>query len=219
MIRRILVVTAVAGLLLAGCGGSVDDTSAKPTPSASQPTATINPKEPACSFLSAGERKKLVGSRIDEVVSTGGSGDSSQCRWQADAAVLQVTTLPAREWAKTLPDVVAQLEKSAEATPDDVKDLAEAKKLLTGADSFTDEQACAAFSTLAEIGGADKGATTTITPVPITETEVGLSAQTCSTGELTSLIFSTPGLKQNAKVDAAVTSALKSAQKRAVAIR
>lgn len=215
---RALTVGAVAGLLLAGCGGS-DDEAPDPQPSASEPTAAVNPKEPACSFLSPGERKKLVGSRIDEIVATGGSGDSSQCRWQADAAVLQVTTLPAREWAKTLPDVVAQLEKSEQATPDDTKDLARARKLLAGADSFTDEQACAAFSTLAEIGGADKGATTTITPVPITETEVGLSAQICSAGELTSLIFSTPGLKQTKKVDAAVTTALKQAQKRAVAIR
>ncbi|AXT86482.1 hypothetical protein C6I20_15745 [Aeromicrobium sp. A1-2] len=217
--RRALTLAGAAVLLLSGCGGSNAD-SASPTPTtASGSPAAIDPAEPACGFLTPPEREALIGSAIDEVVATGGSNDSSLCRWQAATALLQVTTLPAREWAKTLPDVVAQLEKSGTTSGDDAKDLARAKKLLTGADSFSDAEACAAFTTLAEIGGADKGATTTIATVPITETESGLSGQICSGGELTSILYSVPDLERTTKVEAAVQKALKAAQARAVAAR
>lgn len=221
MILRAVAV-AVAGLSLAACGGGGGDSKAPdPTPKAS-PTAqaTVDPKEPACDFLTAAERKKLVGSAIDQVVATSGTADSSQCRWQASSALIQVTTLPAEAWAKNLPSVVKQLEASGDVTSAaDQKELARAKKLVAGADSFSGKQACDAFTTLAEIGGAKKGATTTITVVPITEAESGISAQMCTSGEMTSLIYSVPGLKPGKRVDAAVTTALAAAQKRAVATR
>lgn len=221
MILRAVALTVAAGLSLAGCsGGDGDAKTADPTPSASATQATVDPKEPACSFLTAAERKKLAGSAIDQVVATSGTDQSTQCRWQASSALIQVTTLPAQEWAKTLPQVVKQLEASGDiTTPADKKELARAKKLLSGADSFSGDQACEAFTTLAEIGGAKQGATTTITLVPITEAESGISAQMCTSGEMTSLIYSVPGLKQTKATDAAVTQALASVQKRALAAR
>ena len=210
----------VAGLALAACGGG-SDAKADPKPTASAtPQATVDLKEPACTFLTAAQRKALVGSAIDQVVATSGSADSSQCRWQSGSALIQVTTLPAQAWAKTLPQVVKQLETSGDVkTAADKKELAEARKLLSTASSFTGKQACDAFTTLAEIGGAAHGATTTITVVPITEAASGVSAQMCTSGEMTSLIYSVPNLKQTKAVNAKVTKALASAQKRALAIR
>ncbi len=115
---------------------------------------------------------------------------------------------------------MAQLESSGEITSaSDKKELARAKKLLADASSFTGKQACDVFTTLAEINGAEKGATTTITSVPITESEAGISAQMCTSGEMTSLIYSVPGLKKSKEVDAAVTKALAAVQKRALATR
>ena len=222
MILRTVAITVVAGLSLAACSGDGSDTkAADPTPSASAtPQPTVDLKEPACSFLTAAERKELAGSAIDEVVATSGTADSTQCRWQASSALIQVTTLPAQAWAKTLPQVVKQLESSGGITSAaDKKELARAKKLLAKASSFSGKQACEAFTTLAEINGAAKGATTTITVVPITKSEAGISAQTCTSGELTSLIYSVPGLKESKQVDAAVTKALAAAQKRALATR
>lgn len=224
MILRAVAVTVAAGLSLAACSGSSggsDAKSADPTPSASATSqATVDPKEPSCSFLTASERKDLVGSAIDEVVATSGTAGSSQCRWQSDSALIQVTTLPAQAWAKTLPQVVAQLESSGQVTSaGDKKELARAKKLLAKASSFTGKQACDVFTTLAEINGAKKGATTTITSVPITKSEAGISAQMCTSGEMTSLIYSVPDLKESKQVDAAVTKALAAAQKRALAKR
>jgi hypothetical protein len=221
---RAAAVTIAAALSRAACSSGSDGgvpKAADPTPSASAtPQVTVDPKEPACSFLTAAERKELVGSAIDTVVATNGTDQSSQCRWQASTALIQVTTLPAQAWAKTLPQVVAQLEKSGNVTTEsDKKQLARAKKLLAKADSFTGKQACDAFTTLAEIDGAAKGATTTIALVPITEAESGISAQMCTSGEMTSLIYSVPGLKKSASVDAAVTKALATVQKRALATR
>ncbi|AWB93917.1 hypothetical protein C3E78_17815 [Aeromicrobium chenweiae] len=217
MARR-LVPAALAGLvLLAGCSGS-DDGEGTKAKSSEAPTADVD-ESAACKLLTAADRKKLAGSAVDIVVTSDArEGGSSQCRWQTPEALIQVTTLPAKRWATSLPDVVAQLEKSADqGSAADRKDLARAKKLLAGADSFTDDEACKAFVTLAEIGGAKKGSTTTITPVPITETDIGLSAQTCTEGHLTSIIYSVPGLKKTAKVERTVTAVLASAQKRVVA--
>ncbi|KAA1395672.1 hypothetical protein [Aeromicrobium ginsengisoli] len=222
---RAAALTLAAGLTLAACGGGNGGSDAKaakpsgPTPSATA-QATVDPKEPSCRFLTSSERTKLAGSPVDTVVATSGTAASSQCRWQSATALIQVTTLPAQAWAKTLPDAVKQLESSGDVkTGTDKKELARAKKLLSGATSFTGKQACDAFTTLAEIGGAKPGATTTITLVPISEAESGVSAQMCTSGEMTSLIYSVPDLKKTKAVEAAVTSALASAQKRALALR
>ena len=219
---RAAALTVAAGLTVAACSGGSDSKAAEPSKPTSSATAqaTVDPKEPACTFLTAGERRRLAGTPVDTVVATQGTATSSQCRWQAATALIQVTTLPAQEWAKTLPDVVKQLESSGDVkTATDKKELARAKKLLSDASSFTGKQACDAFTTLAEIGGAKKGAMTTIALVPISSAESGVSAQMCTSGEMTSLIFSVPDLKETKTVDAAVTSALAAAQKRALATR
>lgn len=207
---------AVALMALSACSGS--DESPKAEPSA---TATANPVEDsaACSFLSPAERQQLAGVAVDTIVAASAVREGSgQCRWQESAALIQVTTLPAKEWAKSLPDVVKQLESSADLTSAaDKKDLARAKKLLSGAASFTDAQACDAFVTLAELGGEKKGATTTVTSVPITETESGISAQTCTDGALTSIIYSVPDLKLTDEIEKTVTTILDAAQSRVAA--
>lgn len=220
MIRRLVPAAAAALVLLSGCSGS-DDSKPAAKPSAT-PTAGATPSAPpvdasqiACSMLTASDRTTLAGTAVDDVVAASGTEGGSQCRWQADAAVIQVTTLPAKEWAKSLPDVVKNLESSsASASAADKKDLETAKKLLSGAASFTDEQACQAFTTLAELDGDPKGTTTTVTSIPITETESGISAQGCDDGELTSVLYSIPGLKETAAIDKTVTTILERAQKR-----
>jgi len=223
--RRLVPLAAAALILLSACSGSDDSTSdakASATPSASAtptPTAApIDPEQIACKIVTSADRAKLAGAAVDDIVAASGTDGSSQCRWQSTDALIQVTTLPAKEWAKSLPDVVTQLESSSDISSSaDKKDLAAAKKLLAGAATFTDAEACKAFATLAALGGGKKGSTTTVTTVPITETESGISAQTCSDGDLTSIIYSVPGLKESPEVDRTVTKILASAQKRVTA--
>ena len=218
LLRGAVAVVAVA--LLAACSGS-DDSSSAASPKPSAASASTPPVEDsaACTFLTAEERQRLAGSAVDTVAASSPFQDGSgQCRWQESQALIQVTTLPAKEWAKSLPQVVTQLESSADLKSDsDKADLARAKKLLTGAASFTDAQACEAFTTLAELGGEKKGSTTTVTTVPITDSESGISAQTCTGGELTSIIYSVPGLAESKQVDKTLTTVLRSVQRRVVA--
>ena len=215
---RRLVPGAVASLiLLSACSGGSDSApEASATPSPTATAAPIDTEQIACKLLTAKDREKLAGTAVDDIVAATGTDGSSQCRWQSDVALIQVTTLPAKEWAKSLPAVVEQLESSSDvSSSEDKKDLADAKKLLEGAESFTDAEACEAFVTLAELSGGEKGGTTTITLVPISESESGVSGQTCSDGELTSVIYSVPGLTETPEIDATVTTVLASAQKRA----
>ncbi len=216
--RSALLSVVAAGLLVvSACGGGSDE---KPADKSSTATPSAEPVKDsaACSFLTAAERRQLAGVPVDTVVAADARKGSSQCRWQESAALIQLTTLPAKAWATSLPDVMAKLESAADlSSAADKLDLARAKKLLAGAATFTDAEACEAFATLAELGGAEKGARTTVTAVPITETEAGISAQTCSGGQLTSIIYSTPGLKKTKKVEKAATAILQKAQKRAAA--
>jgi hypothetical protein len=219
------VALAAAGLMmLAACSGSSDadetkaDPSATPRASATSASATpplIDAEQIACKAITSADRTKLAGAAVEDIVAASGSVGNSQCRWQSAGALIQVTTLPAKEWAKSLPKIVKQLESSSDISSDaDKRDLERAKKLLAGAATFTDKQACDAFRTLAELGGEKKGSTTTVTTVPITETESGISAQTCKNGELTSIIYSVPGLKETAKIDKTITSILAKAHRR-----
>lgn len=226
VIRRLVPVAAASLVLLSACSGSDSDgseatdptSSATPSATASPTPAPVDADQVACTLLTGSDRMELAGSAVDDVVAASGADGSSQCRWQAASALIQVTTLPAKEWAKSLPKVVEQLASSSDVdSATDKKDLAAAKKLLAGAASFDDQQACDAFTTLAELGGAEKGTTTTVTSIPITETESGISGQTCVDGDLTSVLYSVPGLKQTDAVDATVTTILKRAQKRLAA--
>lgn len=211
-------IVAAGLLVLSACGGGSDDDSSSAKPSATPSSAAPLKESPACAFLTAAERSKLAGVPVDTVAAADAREGSSQCRWQESAALIQLTTLPAKAWATSLPDVVAQLESSTDvSSAADKRDLARAKKLLAGADSFTDAEACKAFVTLAELGGAKKGTRTTVTAVPITKTESGISAQICSGGQLTSIIYSVPGLKQTTKTDKTVQAILATAHQRVLA--
>lgn len=220
VIRRLVPVAAASLLLLSACGGSDSDAAdakspATPSAAASPTPPPIDADQVACSLLTKADRAKLAGSAVDDIVAASGTDGTSQCRWQTQSALIQVTTIPAKEWAKSLPQVVEQLAASADnGSAADREDLAAAEKLLAGAATFTDAQACEAFTTLAELGGDAQGTTTTITAIPITETESGISGQTCVGGDLTSVLYSVPGLKKTEAVDATVTTILASAQKR-----
>lgn len=212
-----LAVTAL--LTVVGCTSSDDEPKADPTPTATDEVVDESLDENAgCELLDADDRAALLGSNLNAVAAADAREGAVQCRWASDKGLIQVTDLAAEAWAKTLPEIVAQMEQSAEVQDADGKaQLAKAKKLLSGADSFTGKQACEAFTTLAEIGGDKPGTTTTLSYLPISEEAVGISAQTCSSGRLTSLVFSTPKLKESKAYERKVAAALKAAHARAVA--
>lgn len=221
MSRRARAVALVAATLLAvsACTSSDEEPKSEPSTTATDEVVDESVDENAgCELLKPADREKLLGSKLDAVDSADARRGASQCRWASDKGLIQVTDLAAQDWAKTLPAIVAEMEQASDLGGADGKaQLAEAKKLLDGADSFTGKQACAAFSKLAEIGGDQAGASTTLTYLPISETAVGISSQTCTDGRLTSIVFSTPELKESKKYERLVAGALKAAHARAVA--
>lgn len=213
------VLVATALLSVAACNSSDDEPKSEPTSTASN--EKVDPKldeSAGCTLLNGSERAALLGSKLDVVVAADAREGAVQCRWSSDKGLIQVTDLAAEDWAKTLPDIVAQMEQAADLQKaEDKAQLAEAKKLLAEAESFTGKEACSAFSRLAAISGDKSGTTTTLNYLPISEDAVGISSQTCTGGRLTSLVFSTPELKQSKKYERKVAVALKAAHKRALA--
>lgn len=215
--HRTAVLAAAMLLALSACSSSDEEPADDPAPSASEEVDENLDENAGCKLLTAKDREKLLGSQLDAVASSDARRGASQCRWASDQGLVQVTDLAAEDWAKTLPSIVAQMEQSADVgDPASKAQLAEAKKLLAGADSFTGDEACQAFSKLAEIGGDKAGTTTTLTYVPISETAVGISSQTCTGGRLTSIVFSTPKLKKSKQLEGRVADALDAAHRRAL---
>lgn len=217
--KATLTVLAAAGALALG-GCSASDEPQDPEPSATTSATVQDPnlnENAGCELVTAKERSGLLGSKVDTVTQADARDKGTQCRWQSDKGLIQVTDLAATEWAKTLPDLVANMEKSAQIKEkSDREQLDAAKKLLKGADSFDGKQACAAFTTLAELGGDPKGTNATVSYVPIDAQTVGISAQQCTGGRLTSIIVTKPDLKQSKAFERRVLSVLKSAHRRAV---
>ncbi|MCW2823180.1 MAG: hypothetical protein JWQ91_97 [Aeromicrobium sp.] len=201
---------------LAACSGSSgsDGPTGTGTPT---PRAAVDESK-ACAYLTAADRRTLAGVALDEVVAADARSGGSQCRWSSDRGLIELTSVTSTAWARTLPAVVRQLGESSEAgTAQDRKDLARARKLLAGAGTFDATEACEAFGTLAEIDGSAKDSSVAVKYLPISTSEVGVSAQVCSDGVLTSIVYSEPGLVESPKYAKAVTVALRAAQARATA--
>lgn len=216
---KAVVLAVTVTVSVTACSSSGDEPTSDPTSTASNEKVDPKVDESAgCALLNGSERAALLGSELDAVVGADAKEGAVQCRWSSDMGLIQVTDLAAEDWAKTLPDIVAQMEQTADLQKaEDKAQLAEAKKLLAEAESFTGKQACSAFSRLAAIGGDKAGTSTTLNYLPISEDVVGISSQTCTGGRLTSLVFSTPELKQSKKYERRVATALKAAHKRALA--
>lgn len=206
-------VATVAALSLVACSSSDGSGS---TPKASSSPASVDESQ-ACAYLSAADRERLAGVALDQVVAADARSGGSQCRWSSGKGLIEITSIPSTAWAKTLPKVVSELASSSDVTTaKDKRELARATKLLKGADSFDASQACAAFGTLASLGGAPKDGVA-VKFIPISASEVGVSAQVCSRGVLTSIVYSRPGLVESTAYEKRVTRALRAAQKRATA--
>jgi hypothetical protein len=205
-------VAAMAALSLVACSSS--DGESTSTPEASAVPTSVDESQ-ACAFLSAADRKRLAGVALDQVVAADARSGGSQCRWSSGKGLIEITSVPSTAWAKTLPDVVSELASDVK-TAKDKRELARATTLLKGADSFDAAEACDAFGTLASLEGEARGGVA-VKFISISTSELGVSAQVCSRGVLTSIVYSEPGLVESAKYEKRVARALRAAQKRASA--
>lgn len=99
---------------------------------------------------------------------------------------------------------------------DDKREFAEARKLLADGKDLSASKACEMFTTLSEVGGAAEGAEFVINYVPLTAEQLSITAQTCTDGRFTSVVFAEDGLEESAELEAAIKTALDTAHERAL---
>lgn len=234
--------TLVAGgllLALTACGGGDPESggtgSETPAPGDGTPTAqpdsTAGPGTPSggatvadapeiCRLLSAKERKSLVGKEVDRVIPVSGAGAGYTCRWVeanslSPSTLVQVTAMPSPIWAKTLPAALQQMEQNKDQlSAPDRKELARAQRLVANGKATNPKLACGLFTTLSEIGGAPKGAEYTVNLLPVGQ-NLGVSAQTCTNGRFTSVVFTKPGLKRSEQLNDRAVAVLRQVHDRA----
>jgi hypothetical protein len=192
--RRLGIVVAGLCLPLVGCSGQ--DAAAPPGSDPSAPEV----EAASCSDLfTDGQAAELVGSDV-------GTADEARveelpaCQWGSPGAGVQVISLPADEWIAQLPALIDGLERSgATITPDQRQRLDEGRELATRGGEATPDEACATFSTLAEVQGMPPGSDTVTNLFPDRKRLQVVSAQACSDGRFTSVTFGSPGLSEDVR--------------------
>ncbi|MCW2830367.1 MAG: hypothetical protein JWP31_1059 [Aeromicrobium sp.] len=207
----------LALMAVTACGGSDQAPADDATPSATT-AAPVAGDSAACRLLTAGDREALAGGVIDTVAPAESDLADAQCRWTAGSTIVQVTSLPADRWVESLPQVIAALEQSgAKLDASDRRQLAQVKKIATGASRVSGERACGLFATMAEIAGAAKGSKALLSYAPLSSDVLSASGQTCTDATFTSVVLARPGLEKSKVVEASVLLALRTAHDRAKA--
>ena len=212
--RGLVVAAAAALLAVAGCRGG-EETKTSPEATATAADAS------ACQLLTAGEREALAGAPVDDVGPIEASSAlpaGTQCRWTAGRLLVQVAAQPATDWAQTVPAIFDQLEAPGAGTSkDDLAEITRSRALLKDLDDITEAQSCELFSSLAQIGGFPDDSDTTVSYLPVTDSVLGVSAQTCRDGYFVSIISAGPDLKRSDAINEAAETAVAAAHARAVA--
>jgi len=192
---------------LAACGGDSEGDQARSTKTAPA----------ACELLTAEEREELAGTPVNHSVPVDSASGSYQCRWstRADAprrALVQVTSTPAHTWAEDLPAVISQFKESTPQIARRYKaQIDRVVKVLGSSEAVSDADACQLFSTMAEVNGGGEGATRLASFMEIDASTKAISAQTCTDGVFTSVVYGTPDLEPSASAKTAVFAALRRA--------
>lgn len=181
------VAALVTAFLVAGAAacGSPDE------PAASEPAAEPSPdRAVACSLLDAEQRAELVGERVDEVTDPALSDLGLQCRWGDNVTFVEVSSLDAGAWARSLPGLIDSLRGSGRPiSPEDDAELTRLTALVDGRETLTAVDACELFAPLAQAIGAEPVDGEVVAFLPL-GSGTGVQAQTCTDGVFTSVVFS-----------------------------
>lgn len=162
MVSRVMAGGLTLGLL-AGCSASGRPEAASPTPKASSaspsatasasvsaPSPSVSSGVDACQLLDKATITALMGgtyTKFNQVEKVGLPG----CEWSNDGSVLSVTSVPADQWAASMPSTVAMARIAAKGNQEVLDRLDRTDALFTG--TMTADQACAAFSTMIQWQG------------------------------------------------------------------
>lgn len=202
--------------LVAACSGGPDErTDDAPTGAPSTPSQAV-----ACGLLDAQQRERLTGRPLDRVTDPARAALGLQCRWAEGATFLEVSSLDAGSWARSLPDLVAGLRASGrdlDAATD--ADLQEIVDLVEGREALTATRACDLFPTIAAaVAGDEADAFVLFVPIERNDGQAatGVQAQTCTDGVFSSVVFSAPDVTESDAVEQRARTALDQAHRAAL---
>lgn len=185
--------------------------------SSPSPKATASDRD-VCKLLTAKERTSLAGERIDIVAPT---TNPHQCRWVKSLKVphsrsITVFAASAQDWINGLPAMIDRTITEGKADDKDLKRLLAAKKRVAeGADKIGDKEACELFGLLAEVYRDEKNARTVVIFQP-RDVSSSVTAQTCTRGRYTALVYAERGLVPSRALNRAVLRVMDYAHERAI---
>lgn len=179
---------------LAGCGGG-DQPDAD---ASSSPTASAEAE--SCDLLDDEQVTELAGEDLGAGREASIAGQLPVCQWGDLSGVgVQAGVVDASDWARSLPDVVEQLEASGIVDDEmNTQRLEDAAGLVASGDTIPADQACELFGDLAEIGGQGADAEVTVSLVPSSADPQAITAQACRDGVYTTVLVTRPGLTDTA---------------------
>ena len=222
-------------LLLAACAAPTTDpppAETVPSTAASDTEETVADEEPAatpepvveddpedggavtdCTAVDPSVATDLLGAQA-EGPTPGNVGNGNLplgvCRWQGDGGSwIQVADLPAGDWARQLPALVAGVEASGLVDDEEnTARLREAADLVASGATIEPAEACELFSAMLEVAGHPGGSAYTVNIVPTAENPQALSGQACVDGTYTSVLLVREDLSGSADEVSAVADAL-----------
>ena len=197
MLRWAAVVIMLAAI--AACDGS--DQSAEggdaSRSTVRSPAAVPQAESGPCSILEPETVAKLTGEELVGTETVIPGSDLPSCAYgRPDATGLQVSQVPASEWARALPGLVDGLSDSgALGDPGLRRQLEEGARLIERGSTMPPEQACALFSDMLELRSGVAGLDRDIAYLPDREDPQAVTAQACIDGTFTSLVVGGPDLE------------------------
>ena len=167
-------------LVLTGCGSSDDGGQKAGGQSSDSPES--------CGLLTDAQVAELAGQPVTQSRATQ-VGSLPACLYMVENSdKVQVLDVPASDWSRELPALLDQVEQSGVVNdPKTRAKFAAARKKLDGEGSLDDDAACALFSDLLEIQGAPAGESQIVSFVPTRKAPSGVTGQTCTGGDYTSV--------------------------------
>jgi len=196
-------------LVLAGCGSSDDGTAG------SDGSDDAGPE--SCRLLSDAEVAELAAQPVTQSrASTVGALPA--CRYMVENSdKVQVIDVPASEWARELPALLDQVERSGVVKDPATRDkLAAVREQLGATGALDDDAACAMFADLLEIQGLPAGEDRIVNFVPTREEPQGINGQTCTDGVYTSVQLQSDDLGDAQAAAVRVETALEAAHRASV---
>lgn len=178
----------MAALVLGGC-------SWLPAPQMPAGPASAAPSLEAvglgpCGLLTDEEVTGLLGEQGSEG-RVGATAGVQNCQWSgATGRWVQVVSIPAQNWARSLPDLVRAAKSSGVLSDEEnLERLEEAAGLVEAGKEIGPAEACSLFSTMIEeFQGMPAGSDQIVTLLPTGEDPMAVTSQVCREGRYTSVM-------------------------------